>query len=75
MLLLYLSNVQICYMKSVLFLHPVLNLLVRSLCFSTCSINLIQINLNLDMVIRLLLGQKNNSLDLRTIVQTYLHIL
>ena len=35
-----------------------------SLSFSTCSINLIKINFYLDMIIRLLLGQKNNRLHM-----------
>jgi len=63
MLLFHLRNIQIRHMKSMVFLHPVLNFFIRSLCLSTCCINLIQINLNLDMVIRLLLGQTNNRLN------------
>ena len=62
MYLLNLSNIQIRHMKSILLLNPILDLLIRSLSFSACSINLIQIYLYLDMIIRFLLGQKNNSL-------------
>ena len=36
MLLLYLSNVQICHMKSIVFLHPLLNLFVCCLSLRTC---------------------------------------
>jgi hypothetical protein len=69
MFLFYLSNVQICYMKSIVLLHPFLNFLVCSLRLSTCSINLIQINLYLNMIIWLLLGQKNNRLDVVLVEQ------
>ena len=65
MLLLYLSDIKICYMKSVVLLHPFLYFFVCSLCLCTCSIYLIQLNLYLNMIVRFLLGQKNNSLHIR----------
>lgn len=65
MFLLHLSNVQICHMKSIVFMHPFFDFLVCGLCLCTCSINLIKINFYLDMIIRPLLGQKNDSLDVR----------
>lgn len=64
MFLLHLSNVQICHMKSIVFMHPFFDFLVCGLCLCTCSINLIKINFYLNMIIRPLLGQKN-SLDVR----------
>ena len=51
-------------MESVVLLHPFLDFFVCSLRLSTCRINLIQINLNLDMIIRFLLGQKNYRLHM-----------
>ena len=70
MYLLNLRNIQIRHMKSMVFLHPVLNFFIRSLCLSTCCIDLIQINLYLDMIIRLLLGQTNNRLDVARVYET-----
>ena len=69
MFLFYLSNVQICYMKSIVLLHPFLDFFVCSFCFCTCSIYLIQFNLYLDIIVRLLLGQKNNSLNMARLLQ------
>ena len=65
MFLFHLSNIQVCYMKSVVLLHPFFDFLISSLCLSASSINLIQINLYLNMIIWFLLGQKNNSLHMR----------
>ena len=63
MLLFHLGNIEIRDMKSILLLNPILDLLIRSLSFSACSINLIKIYFYLDMIIRFLLGQKNNRLN------------
>lgn len=51
MLLLYLSNIQICHMKSIVFLHPFLDLFVCCLSFRTCKIKLIHIYFYIDMVL------------------------
>ena len=51
MLLLYLGNIEIRHVKSVLFLHPITYLSISCLCLCTCSINLIKIDLYLDMII------------------------
>ena len=48
MLLLYPSNVQICHMKSIVFLHPFLDLFVCCLNFRTCKTKLAHIDLYLD---------------------------
>ena len=45
-------------MESVVLLHPFLDFFVCGLRLSTCRINLIQINLNLDMIIRFFVGTK-----------------
>ena len=65
MLLLHLSNIQVCYMKIIVLLNPFLDFFICSSRLCTCSINLIQINLYLNMIIWFLLGQKNNSLHMR----------
>lgn len=39
MLLLYLSDIKICYMKPVVVLHPFFNFFVCSFSLSTCKIN------------------------------------
>lgn len=64
MLLLYLSNVQISYMKTIVLLHPILYFFIRSLRLNTRSINLIQIDFYFYVIIRLLLEQKNNRLNM-----------
>ena len=43
MLLLYLSDIKICYMKAVVFLHPFFNFFVCSFSLSTCEIKFIHI--------------------------------
>ena len=62
MFLLHLRNIQIRNMKPVFFLNPFLYLLIGRLSFRTRRIDLIQIYLYLDMIVRFLLGQTNNRL-------------
>ena len=54
MYLLNLSNIQIRHMKSILLLHPILDLLVCSLGFRTGQIQLVHIHLNLDVMLCLM---------------------
>lgn len=64
MLLLYLSDIEICYMKPIVLLHPFFYFFVCSLCPCTCSIYLIQLNLYLNMIVRF-------CWDRRTTVSTF----
>ena len=64
MLLLYLSDIKICYMKPIVLLHPFFYFFVCSLCLCTCSIYLIQLNLYLNMIVRF-------CWDRRTTVSTF----
>ena len=66
MLLFNLSNIQIRHMNSVLFLHPVLNLLIGGLSFRTCQIKFVHIHINLDMMLRFgKFEQKHDRLNVR----------
>ena len=63
-------NIQVCHMKSVLLLHPILNLLVSSLAFRCRHIHLTHINLHADMILRLRkFGQKTYRLDMARLLQ------
>ncbi len=53
MLPLYLGDIQVCNMKAVLLLYPLLDLFICSLTLSGGQIQLVHIHLNADMMLRL----------------------
>ena len=53
MLPLYLGDIQMCHMESVLLLYPILDLFICSLTLSGGQIQLIHIDLDADVMLRL----------------------
>ena len=59
-----LDNIEIRYIKAVLFLNPISYFIVCCLCFSSCNIQFIHIQFNIDMMLRLReFGQKGYCLQ------------
>ena len=61
-----LCNIQVCYMKTILLLYPVLNLLISRLALRCCQIHFIHFDLHTDVILRSRkFGQQTYSLDVQ----------